>query len=92
MSKPKLESGKLAATPAALRAIEAAGQEPECFVEMHLSGCWGDVSRMDWKLNDAALVNGERILSSYTTLRGTQIWVITEADRSVTTILLPEEY
>ena len=89
---PKFPLGTLVATPAALKAIEDAGQEPAFFLDMHLSGNWGDVDAHDRKANDDALFHGERLLSAYKTLTGTRIWVITEADRSSTCILLPEEY
>jgi len=58
----------------------------------HLSGDWGDLDEHDWKENEAALEHGFRLFSSYATPRGTKFYVITEHDRSVTTILLPEEY
>jgi len=57
----------------------------------HQSGNWGDVCNEDWTSNDLALEHGDRILSSYI-ISGTKIWIITEWDRSVTTLLLPEEY
>lgn len=57
----------------------------------HLSGDWGDVSKEDAKANDHALTHGERILSSYR-VKGEKLWVITEADRSSTTVLTPGEY
>ena len=58
----------------------------------HLAGDWGDLDEHDWKLNDAALEHGIRLFSRYVTSNGTKFYVITEHDRSVTTILLPEEY
>lgn len=57
----------------------------------HAKGDWGDVCDEDKKANDFALDNKERILSSYT-LDDTKIWIITEWDRSVTTVLFPSEY
>lgn len=57
----------------------------------HQSGDWGDLCEEDKKENDFAVDNGRRIFSAYE-LFGTKIWIITEWDRSVTTILLPEEY
>ena len=53
---------------------------------------WGDVSMEDWLANNYALSNGGRLLSSYHTAAGVKFWIITEADRSATTVLLPEEY
>ena len=84
--------GDLLSTPAALAALFRSGQTPLFFLARHARGDWGDVDAEDWKLNDAAVREGSRILSAYTTLNGERVWVITEADRSATTILLPEEY
>lgn len=58
----------------------------------HLSGDWGDVSKEDAKANDDALTHGERILSSYKMPSGEKLWVLTERDRSQTTVLTPGEY
>lgn len=58
----------------------------------HMSGDWGDVGEEDWKWNDIALENGTRLLSSYRSAKGEKFWIITEADRLSTTILLPEDY
>jgi hypothetical protein len=90
--KPKFQLGQLVATPGALRALEEAGQSPAFFLEKHMSGDWGEVNDEDKRLNDEALVIGERLLSAYRTLKGVKIWVITEADRSSTCCLLPSEY
>lgn len=84
--------GQLVATPGALSTIERAGQSPGVFIDRHLKNDWGEVCGDDWALNDEAVNGGDRLLSAYLTLRGDRIWVITECDRSVTTILLPEEY
>lgn len=58
----------------------------------HQTCDWGEVSRSDWASNDWALTHGGRILSAYQSTSGIRVWVITEADRSATTVLLPEEY
>lgn len=58
----------------------------------HQRADWGDVCREDWKANDHALDEGERLLSAYYAEDGTRFWIITEHDRSVTTVLLPEDY
>ena len=58
----------------------------------HLAGDWGEVDAEDWERNEQALAHNERLLSRYTTNDGIVHWVITEADRSATTVLLPEEY
>jgi hypothetical protein len=57
-----------------------------------MAGDWGDVDADDWKENDHSVKNGYRILSSYVDRNVEKFWIITEADRSATTILLPEEY
>ena len=97
MSGPKFNPGHLLATPAALEAIETAGQRPADFLNRHLLGEWGDVPEEDRRRNDEATRDGSRLLSAYITSRGERLWVITEAAddegrRSSTTVLLPEEY
>lgn len=92
MTTPHFSLGSLVATPAALQALATAGQTPAEFLARHAAGDWGEVSPGDAKLNDQAVRDGERILSAYQTRNGERIWVITEADRSSTCILLPEEY
>jgi len=57
----------------------------------HNSGDWGNLSEEDRAFNESALISGEKILSAYSTLKG-KVWIITEHDRSVTTVLLPNEY
>ena len=89
---PKFSPGRLVATPAALEALAQSGQTPVFFLQKHLSGDWGDVDDEDCLLNEQALRNGDRLLSTYTTLKGVRLWIITEADRSSTCILKPEEY
>jgi hypothetical protein len=88
----KFPLGQLTATPGALQAMQESGQTPEFFVARHAGGDWGEVGAEDWRLNDEALQDGSRVLSAYRTLKGQKLWVITEADRSLTTVLLPEEY
>ena len=84
--------GRLVATPGALEALAQSGQSPAFFLDKHLRGDWGEVDCDDWQLNDQALLDGSRLLSAYTTLKGVRLWVITEADRSSTCVLRPEEY
>jgi hypothetical protein len=92
MNTLKFALGSLVATPAALKALESAGQSTVEFLSRHAAGDWGDVDSEDWKLNNAAVKQGERLLSAYRTKAGERIWIITEADRSSTCILLPDEY
>ena len=94
--RPKFAPRDLAATPGAIEAMQAAGQELTFLLFKHVTGDWGDVSPGDAKLNDQALVDGDRLLSAYRTLLGVKLWVITEAvgddaQRAATTILLPED-
>lgn len=88
----KFHPGQIVATPAALTVFEIAGQSPMGFLQRHVMGDWGDVDEHDRQENELSLQNGWRILSAYTLSNGTKIWIITEADRSATTFLLPEEY
>ncbi len=83
--------GQVVATPGALSLLEQHDLEAATFLLRHLGGDWGDVCKQDSKLNDDALKDGTRILSSYP-INKKKLWIITEADRSVTTLLLPEEY
>jgi hypothetical protein len=88
------ELGQVVATPGA---IEALGGHPDgCtraigLVIRHNYGDWGDIDPEDTGLNEAAIANGDRILSVYN-VNDVKFYVITEADRSVTTVLLPSEY
>jgi hypothetical protein len=84
--------GQVVATPGALRALEKAEQLPAEFLDRHVNGDWGDVPEADKQENELSVEQGFRILSVYTTSAGDQIWILTEADRSATTIMLPSEY
>jgi hypothetical protein len=84
--------GRVVATPGALSALEKAEQAPNEFLDRHVNGDWGEVSEVDKEENEVSVEQGFRILSAYTTSAGDTIWILTEADRSATTILLPEEY
>ncbi len=90
--QPLFSLGQIVATPGALAALEKAGQQPQEFLSRHVCGQWGDLCAEDRKENQFSLERGFRILSSYRTNAGEKIWIITESDRSVTTILLPEDY
>jgi hypothetical protein len=72
--------------------LEQAGQSPMEFLQRHAAGDWGEVDAHDKAENEYSLQHGFRLLSAYRLADGTKIWIITEADRSSTTILLPEEY
>ena len=86
---PKFRLGQLVATPGALQALADAGQRLLEFLRRHQAGDWGEVDREDVQDNEFSVTHGYRILSAYRTVRGVKIWVVTEADRSATTILLP---
>jgi hypothetical protein len=86
-----LPLGKVVATPGALNLLLKTGVDPFDYLARHATGDWGDLCTFDRRQNEIALREGSRIFSSYETPAG-KVWIITEADRSVTTILLPEEY
>lgn len=92
LSKPIFELGNTVSTPGAVDAIAKAGENAADYLSRHEFGDWGDVGFEDWESNDQALTDGTRLFSVYRTRLDERIWVITEADRSVTTLLLPEEY
>ena len=84
--------GQIVATPGALAALQRADQDPLALLVRHQRGDWGVVDETDQQENELSVERGYRILSAYILDDGTKVWVITEADRSVTTILLPDEY
>lgn len=88
----KFPLGRVVATPGALAALQAAGHNPYEFLFRHRQGDWGEVPEEDRQENELSLQEGFRVLSAYHTRLGETLWFITEADRSVTTILLPHEY
>jgi len=83
--------GRTVATPGALAALEQAGVSPATLLARHHGGDWGDLCPEDAAANDQALEEGSRLFSSYKVGDG-KVWVITEADRSATTVLLPQDY
>ena len=91
MAAPLFPLGRVVATPAALNALVMAGQDPGELLERHQSGDWGDVPSEDAAENQRSVRHGWRILSAYQ-VGPRRIWIITEADRSSTCLLLPEEY
>ena len=97
-SKPRFSLGQVVITPGAMSAIADAGQQPVEFLARHQKADWGDLDSDDKQANDAAIAHEgdvdkqDRILSAYNTAKGVKIWIITEYDRSVTTLLLPDEY
>ena len=83
--------GRVVATPGALKLLAEVGEDPLCYLARHASGDWGDLDAHDRRENEWSLKHGWRVLSYYPVGEKT-VWIITEADRSATTILLPEEY
>ncbi len=90
--RPLFSLGQCVATPGALAVLEEAGQTPADFLNRHITGDWGEIDPEDKGLNEEALRDGARIFSVYRTSKGVKVWVITEADRASTCILLPDEY
>ena len=86
-----LPLGRVLATPGALKLLTEAREHPFDLLARHATGDWGNLCAFDRRQNETALRDGYRVLSSYP-IGEERIWIITEADRSVTTILLPEEY
>ena len=99
MERPKpskeqisLPLGQVVATPGALSALTEAGIHPFTLLSRHRRGDWGDLDSEDKHLNDISVDGEGRVLSAYTLTTGERIWIITEWDRSVSTLLLPSEY
>lgn len=86
----KFPLGRVVATPDALDALESI--DILTALRRHAAGDWGDCSEEDRRENDFSLTEGFRILSVYHAERGKKFWIITEADRSATTVLLPGNY
>ena len=92
-SQAHFPPGQLVMTSGVDDLVRQGRLNPAPFLRRHLDGDWGDLSDDDRQLNDAALKSGEdRLFSSYQVTRDLKLWIITEWDRSVTTLLLPSEY
>lgn len=89
--KPLFALGQVVATPGALDLLDKTATDGFLLMHRHQNGDWGVVPPEDAEANEDALRTGSRILSSYL-LDTEKLWIITEADRSVTTLLLPSEY
>lgn len=88
---PLFRLGQIVATRGVLKHLERHGIQADPYLRRHVRGDWGDVPPEDALANDRAANEGSRILSSYE-IAGRKVWLITEADRSVTTLLFPSEY
>ena len=90
--EPLFSLGQVVATPGALEILKIAKQDPLILLSRHVTGDWGDLDEEDQQENELSVEEGLRILSAYAIPTGVKVWIITEADRSSTTILLPSEY
>lgn len=85
--------GRVVATPGALRAIEENNIDTLGLLQRHANGDWGCIPEEDKQENQLSVEKGYRVMSSYPlNERGDKLWVITEADRSSTSLLLPVDY
>lgn len=89
---PLFPLGRVVATPGAIDALAVTGQTAAEFLRRHQAGDYGVVDADDKKANDDAVRCGERVFSAYLLTDGVRVWVITEADRSSTCLLMPDEY
>ena len=92
MNQARFQLGRMVATPGALEALKEAGQDAIEFIYRHQRGDWGNLSEEDKRENEFSVDKELRIFSAYHLKDETRIWIITEADRSATTVLLPSEY
>ena len=100
--KPRFALGQVVATPGALRLLQQSGTDAMALLMRHVTGDWGDVCAEDAQENELSLAEGFRLMSVYALPLGDRVatdadtrkrvWLITEADRSVTTLLLPGDY
>ena len=84
--------GQVLITPPAEAVLQEAGRTFQEFLDRHASGDWGEIDVDDWNANEEALTSGARLMSVYGVNEKQKIWIITEADRSATTLLLPDNY
>jgi hypothetical protein len=92
MARQLFPLGQIVSTSGALEAFQRAGEEPLTYILRHVTGDWGDLDPHDKALNERGVGGGDRLFSSYHLTDGTKVWIITEHDRSATTVLLPDEY
>jgi hypothetical protein len=89
---PLFNPGRIVATPGAMDALNDSPMQAAMLLDRHMAGDWGDVCDEDSRANADALRYGNRLVSVYATQSGARLWIITESDRSVTTLLTPDEY
>lgn len=92
LSQPRFKAGQVVMTQGIDDLIQRGVFNPGPYLQRHLNGDWGDLCDEDRRTNDAALMHGDRLFSSYQVTPALKIWIITEWNRSVTTLLLPDEY
>jgi len=92
LSQPRFRAGQLVMTAGVNDLVQRGALNPAPYLQRHLNGDWGDLCDEDRRSNDAALKNGDRLFSSYRITPDRKLWIITEWDRSVTTLLLPDKY
>tara|TARA_R110001599_G_scaffold56410_5_gene156054 strand:+ start:6909 stop:7202 length:294 start_codon:yes stop_codon:yes gene_type:complete len=92
LSQPRFQAGKVLMTQGVNDLIQRGVINPAPYLQRHLNGDWGDLCGDDKQLNDEALTSEGRLMSSYDVGPDIRLWIITEWDRSVTTLLLPSEY
>ncbi len=92
LSQPRFRAGQLVMTAGVNDLVQRGALNPAPYLQRHLNGDWGDLCDEDRRSNDAALKNGDRLFSSYRITPDLKLWIITEWDRSITTLLLPSEY
>jgi hypothetical protein len=88
---PLFSLGRLTATQAALNFLERVDHQPLSLLRRHVTGDWGDINGTDNEANKQSIMDGSRILSAYV-FGSEKVYVITEGDRSITTILMASEY
>jgi hypothetical protein len=91
-SQPLFEPGRIVITFEALEILKVEGVSARDFLDRHFAGDWGELDPDARRANDASAMCGARLISSYALPSGRRLWVITEADRSYTCMLLPQEY
>lgn len=92
MSAARFPLGRCLMTPGAATAFTEANENLFDYLRRHVTGDWGDLDEDDREMNERALQEGLRLMSAYHLSTGVKIWVITEWDRSCTTLLIPSEY
>ena len=92
IENPMFLLGDVVATPQSICVLNDYGVSVQTLLQRHATGDWGDLCTEDMRANNDALQYGDRLLSSYVISESCKVWVITEWDRSVTTVLLPSEY